>query len=270
MMKIRYVASSMLFWWRETNLSFEQECQFLRSHGFGIELWPTIRGQDECRYEQRNWPRLAAATSGMVVSMRTQQSINGGLGLDRWQLQIECAKMLNANIVTDLRSLGIKPDEKMNGSTLPNDIIKMADQLGVTICLETGPLDVVLKLGDKFKSLRYCLDTGYAHIDTNHSFREYIDVLGDRIIHLHLTDNYGQKDDHLPPGLKGGISKEDWQYLLEALQKYDNEIIGSLEMYPCMPAVMLRQAKEFLFDELNWPNKPQTRLDDTFVAYTPM
>ena len=33
-MKIRYVVSSMLFWFRENHLSFEQECEFLRNQGF--------------------------------------------------------------------------------------------------------------------------------------------------------------------------------------------------------------------------------------------
>ena len=71
-MQIRYVVSSMVFWGREHPLSFEQECQFLQSLGFGIELWPNIKGQNECRYERRNWPRLAAATSDMLVAMRSR------------------------------------------------------------------------------------------------------------------------------------------------------------------------------------------------------
>lgn len=260
----------MIFWWRENNLSFEQECQFLKSHGFGIELWPNIRGLEECRYEVRNWQRLAAATEGMLVSMRSQLCSNGALSLNRWKLQLECAKMLGANIVSDLRSLGIAPGENPNGSGTAGEVVKIADELGVKLCVETGPLDDILRLGDRFKSIEYCLDTGYAHIDNQYSFSDYVDRLAERVTHLHLTDNYGQTDDHEPPGLKGGIPKEDWQYLLDALGKYDNDIAGSLEMYPCMPAVMLRQASEFLFDELNWPDKPKPHLDDTFAAYNPV
>jgi hypothetical protein len=77
-------------------------------------------------------------------------------------------------------------------------------------------------------------------------------------------------DDHEPPGLRGGMPRENWQYLLDVLNKYDNEIIGSLEMYPCMPAVMLRQATEFLFDELEWPNRPQRSTDDASASYNPV
>jgi len=111
-MQIRYVVSTMLFWWRENPISFEQECQFLKSLGFGVELWPTTKGQSECRYERCNWPRLAAATEGMLVSMRSRDD---NPTLEQWNEQIECARMLGANIVTDLQSLGI-PDNPRVGA----------------------------------------------------------------------------------------------------------------------------------------------------------
>jgi len=269
-MRIRYVVSSMIFWWRENNLSLEQECQFLKSMGFGIELWPTIRGQEECRYERRNWARLAAATDGMLVSMRSRQSTNGSLSIDKWKQQIECAKLLGANIVTDLQSLGLPPGEDINGSTHAAEVMEMADQLDVMVCLETGPLEEVLRIGDKFDSLRYCLDTGFAHLDDKYSFEQYVDRLAERVTHLHLTDNYGLTDDHEPPGLRGGMPHENWQYLLDTLGRYDNDVIGSLEMCPCMPAAMLRQATEFLFDEAGWPNQPTKQMDDVYTPYNPV
>ena len=85
-MRIRYVISTMVFWWREHPLSFEQECEYLRGLGFGIELWPNLRGQNECRYERRNWPRLKAATEGMLVSMRSRTD---NPNLEQWAEQIQ-------------------------------------------------------------------------------------------------------------------------------------------------------------------------------------
>ena len=269
-MRIRYVVSSMVFWWRENNLSLEQECQFLKSMGFGIELWPTIRGQEECRYEHRNWARLAAATDGMLVSMRSRQGTNGSLSLDKWKQQIECAKLLGANIITDLQSLGITPGEDVNDSTHAAEVMEIAEQLDVMLCLETGPLEEVLRAGDKFDSLHYCLDTGFAHLDDKYTFEQYVDQLAERVTHLHLTDNYGLTDDHEPPGLRGGMPRENWQYLLDTLNKYNSDVIGSLEMCPCMPAVMLRQATEFLFDELGWPDQPKKETDETYTLYNPL
>lgn len=265
-MRIRYVVSTMVFWGREHPLSFEQECQFLRSLGFGVELWPNIRGYNECRYERRNWSRLADATKDMLVSMRSR---NGGPTLELWNEQIECAKMLDANIVTDLRGLRIPEGLEIDGCDFAAEVVKLADLNDVRLCLETGQLPTLKQVGEKFDSITYCLDTGYANLDPRFTFKEYVDGLAEKVAHLHLTDNYGEADDHEPPGLRGGIPRENWDYLLNTLSKYDNDVVGSFEMCPCMPAVLVRQASEFLFDELRWPNRPQKQTAHAGVTYNP-
>ncbi len=264
-MRIRYVVSTMVFWGREHPLSFEQECQFLKSLGFGIELLPHIKGQSECRYDRRNWPRLVAATDGMLISMRSRDDRPT---LVQWCEQIECARQFNAHIVADLRSLGIRGDHDLNG--LAAEVINLAELNEVKLCLETGSLPMLKKVGERFESLLFCLDTGYANLDPQFGFKQYVDDLAPRVAHLHLTDNYGQMDDHVPPGLHGGISRENWDYLLNTLSKYDNDVVGSLEMCPWMPAVMIRQASEFLFDELNWPNRPQKQPGYAEAIYNPI
>jgi len=266
-MQINYIVSTMVFWGHEHPLSFEQECQFLRSLGFGIELWPNIKGQSECRYERRNWTRLAAATRDMVVAMRSRSDRPK---LEQWNEQIECAKMLNANIVTDLQNLGISDGSSPNGNGFAAEVIKMAEQNDVKLCLETGQLEMLKKTGEEFKSVWYCLDTGFANLDSTYPFKKYVDDLAPRATHLHLTDNYGQTDDHEPPGLHGGISRQDWDYLLKVLSKYDNDVVGSFEMCPCMPGVMIRQASEFLFDMLKWPNQPQRQPGYVDPIYSPI
>ncbi len=265
-MRIRYVVSTMIFWWRETRLSLEQECQFLRSLGFGVELWPSIRGLDDCRYERRNWARLKAATDGMLVAMRTR---NDRPSLEQWDEQLQCAKMLGAHLVADLPSLRISQNLDRDGYDFAAEVIHRATTSGVSLCLETGPLPVMKKAGEVFDSLRYCLDTGHANLDPDHDFKQYVDALAPRISHLHLTDNYGFIDDHERPGLAGGIARENWDYLLETLMRFDNDIIGSFEMCPCMPGVMIRQAGEFIFGTLNWPNPPHQTPTDVRQLYHP-
>ena len=261
-MRIKYVVSTMVFWWREHHLSFEQECDFLKSMGFGVELWPNIRGHGECRYEKRNWPRLKSATESMLVSMHSR---NDGPTLAEWVEQLDCAKNLNANIVADLQSLCISEELGLADWDFCGHVIKAAEKANVKICIESGSLKVLKEVGKKFDSIWYCLDTGVAHIDPKFSFNQYVDELAPRIAHLHLSDNYGKIDEHEPPGLDGGIPRDDWRYLLDALNKYDNEVVGSLEMFPCLPHIMIRQASEFLFDKLNWPDRPKksSEADDT-------
>ena len=259
----------MVFWWRENNLSFEQECRFLSSLGFGVELWPNIKDQNECRYDRRNWSRLVDAVGDMLVSMRSRI---GCPTLEQWSEQIECAKLLGADIVTDLRNLRIRDDVELDPSGAGDfaaEVVKLAEENDVKLCLETGSLQTLRDVREKFESIWYCLDTGYANLDPQFGFNRYVDDLAERVAHLHLTDNYGRIDDHEPPGLRGGIPRKHWEYLLNALRKYDNDVIGSLEMCPCMPAVMIRQASEFLFDELKWPNRPQKQPGYAGVAYNP-
>lgn len=257
----------MVFWWREHNLSFEQECRFLQSLGFGVELWPNIKGQNDCRYERRNWPRLVEATKDMLVSMRSRSD---GPTLEQWNEQIECAKLLDANIVTDLLSLGIRDGSELENLDFAADVVKLARENNVKLCLETGNLQTLKEVGKKFDSLWYCLDVGYANLDREFSFRQYVDDLAERVAHLHLTDNYGHMDDHERPGLQGGIDRDNWDYLFDGLNKYDNDVIGSFEMSPSMPAVMIRQATEFLFDKLQWPNRPQKESRNVEVIYNPV
>jgi sugar phosphate isomerase/epimerase len=266
-MRIRYAVSTMVFWGREHPLSFEQECQFLKSMGFGIELWPTIKGQTDCRFQRRNWTRLVNATSGMLVAMRSR---NDNPTLEQWQEQIECAGLLGAHIITDLQSVGIPDATDLNGCDFAEKVVKMADDSGITLCVETGRLPILKQVNKRFGTVRYCLDVGFANLDREYSFKEYIDELAPRVYHLHLTDNYGQMDDHEPPGLNGGISRENWDYLLKTLEKYDNDIVGSFEMCPCMPDIMIRQAGEFMFDELKWPNPPQKQSGYIEGGYKPI
>jgi sugar phosphate isomerase/epimerase len=275
-MRIRYVVSTMLFWGRENHLSFEQECQFLRSMGFGVELWPTIKGESDCRYEKRNWPRLAAATEDMLVSMRSRNDLSVVASaktdkptLEKWDEQIGCAKLLGANIVADLHNLGIPDGAEFGDCAFAEEVVKLAELNKVKLCLETGRLSTIKQVGEKFESIWYCLDTGYTNLDREFTFKQYVDELGERMAYLHLSDNYGHEDDHQPPGMRGGISRENWNYLLNALGKYDNDVIGSFEMCPSMPAGMLRQASEFLFGVLKWPNRPQKQPGYAGVTYNP-
>ncbi len=126
------------------------------------------------------------------------------------------------------------------------------------------------RVGEKYPSVWYCLDTGFANLDKQFSFKQYADELAPRVAHLHLADNYGRFDDNEPPGLRGGMPRRNWDYLLSVLSRYDNDIIGSFEMCPSMPAVMMRQGCEFLFDELKWPHRPVRKPGYAEITYNPM
>ena len=260
---IQYVVSTMVFWWRENHLSFEQECDYLRSLGFGVEIWPTMKGHLECRFEKRNWPRLKEATHGMNIALHSRDD---GPNLRDWDEQLQCAKLLSAPVVTDLNSLCVSATLDVADWDFVKEVVTLADQYGVVLCVENGDLEILLELGQRFDSIRYCIDAGHARLDSKNSFKDIVDKLAERTSYLHLTDNYGEIDDHEPPGVRGGIDKENWDYLLSRLEKYDNTVIASLQMVPCMPGTMIRQGSKFLFDVMGWPNRPVPKpgFDETF------
>jgi sugar phosphate isomerase/epimerase len=58
----------------------------------------------------------------------------------------------------------------------------------------------------------FCFDSGHANIGKN---LELIELLNNRVIALHLHDNYGIKDEHSLPG-RGTVN---WQMIIDALKK---------------------------------------------------
>jgi sugar phosphate isomerase/epimerase len=87
-------------------------------------------------------------------------------------------------------------------------IVGLATRKGVTVCLENigfdpfsidGTFEDMAEIREKVgPALRFTLDMGHARLQEG--ARKAIDLLGDNIHHIHLTDNFGKRDDHLPLG----------------------------------------------------------------------
>jgi sugar phosphate isomerase/epimerase len=84
-------------------------------------------------------------------------------------------------------------------------ILEKAKGLGVRIALENAweeRPEVLAHLIDILPAgaAMACLDTGHINAFSHRGVRRWWEVLGDRVIALHLHDNDGLSDDHLPPG----------------------------------------------------------------------
>ena len=83
-----------------------------------------------------------------------------------------------------------------------------AESRGITLCLENlgwnyvaQSFEDMLKIRDEVgDTLQFTLDTGHARINSEGGAAEGFRVLGENIRHIHLSDNYGKEDDHLPIG----------------------------------------------------------------------
>jgi sugar phosphate isomerase/epimerase len=89
-------------------------------------------------------------------------------------------------------------------------ITEKAKHLGVLLCLENlfpeihslvEPEDFA-EIFEKFPSLKMTLDIGHAHIEDKEGQRglNFIKKFPDHIKHIHVSDNFGKKDNHLPVG----------------------------------------------------------------------
>lgn len=74
--------------------------------------------------------------------------------------------------------------------------------------LASGRTDVVLDIVGRYPRERVgvCLDLGHAYIQE--SVVDAVRAVGDRLIHVHASDNGAVRDDHFVPG-RGGIAWED-------------------------------------------------------------
>ena len=91
-------------------------------------------------------------------------------------------------------------------------IASKASELGVSLCLENMfprnrfgvEVDEFRDIFNRFPTLQLTLDTGHAHIGSPHGKRimRFIEAFADRIGHIHVSDNFGKEDNHLPIGFR--------------------------------------------------------------------
>lgn len=113
-----------------------------------------------------------------------------------------------------------------------SEMVDQSDQLDITICLENmmprngfgvepDEFEIIFKA---FPTLQFTLDTGHANLNNKGANRlnDLVKRFGDRINHVHLSDNLGKYDDHFALG-KGNI---DIYRLVKRLQAigYDGTI----------------------------------------------
>ena len=117
-------------------------------------------------------------------------------------------------------------------------LLKTAKEYGVTICVENTPfgqfslaspqqiLSLVEEMNDDY--FKVCLDTGHVTMAGDWSVGESVRRLADNIKVLHVHDNDGKADQHLP--IYDGII--DWQDFAAALKEVNFDGVLSVEVVP--------------------------------------
>ena len=72
----------------------------------------------------------------------------------------------------------------------------------------------------------FCFDLAHAHVYSSARLYEWVQVLGDKIKHVHLSDNDGSYDSHLPLG-KGDVPL--LSTIRDILKYADEDVVFTLE-----------------------------------------
>ncbi len=197
----------------------------LTSLGFGVEVW-TNRGWEEPWVSPDLAQELKAACAGAShVSVHTRP--------ENWQwnphgLSDEvglCALIGASALVLHPSSIGLYDSASRPDFPGIKRLATEAREQGVRLLLENTPntmwaLDLALdEIGDdpEKTNLGICIDVGHAYISQDagrEPIRNYIERYKGQLIHLHLHDNFGDEDEHLP--LREGSI--DWQNLADTLK----------------------------------------------------
>ena len=95
--------------------------------------------------------------------------------------------------------------------------------------VDSGCSDIIHDIAIRFPKDRVgvCIDVGHANIIE--TVQSAIRNAGNRLIHVHASDNHGNKDEHLTPG-DGNIH---WKTVMEELRKVDFQGFFTLELRTC-------------------------------------
>lgn len=137
-----------------------------------------------------------------------------------------------------------------------SEMVEQADKLTVSICLENmmprngfgvepAELDLIFRT---FPQLKFTLDSGHANLNDNEGNRliQMVQNFGDRIGHVHLSDNRGIHDDHLALG-RGNINIHGLVKMLQSIG-YDETI--TLEVF-VDDRLLLVESREMVESILN-------------------
>ncbi len=240
---------------------FKYSLAQIRPQGFGVELWLDWYA-DPTTFHRSNWETVKELCHGLPgLSAHTGQI--HGFSLPAFIEEMDLCVFLGADtLVCHPRSFGLEvgiQDLRSNlllskeNQDLIGVILSEAAERSLRLALENGPLDLLQQVLEAmadhpcFGQLGICIDTGHANMHGQlfeSPALEFIQSFRQHLIHLHLHDNGGAKDEHQIPG-RGTI---DWPELFQRLQtlEFEEEIV--FELRSDTPTEAAEQARAFVQD----------------------
>ena len=143
-------------------------------------------------------------------------------------------------------SLGIIDNEHMIEFNLWSlkRLVSIARKRGLDLMAENTPglfsnPNVLEKVFKKLPKLYLHLDVAHANIGQKNTTPELVKRFSKRIKHIHISDNHGKEDEHLPLG-KGSI---DWNAMLSAVKKTGFDKTITLEVFTNTKDLLIDKSK---------------------------
>jgi sugar phosphate isomerase/epimerase len=222
--------------------------QFARRAGLnGFEVWadhphahPDETPSDVRAMLRRELAHFARVSVHGPLGNASLASINPGIwreSVRQYVGAIELAHDIGASVLVvhpgDLRDARFFTDFTRLAKEALGRLARRAEELGVILAVENcGPYHAgVDRTAADLRSLiartssphvRACLDIGHAAVNRNAV--ELVEMLGKHIVHLHVHDNHGRRDEHLPVG-RGTI---DFTPLAPILADFEGLVIAEV------------------------------------------
>jgi sugar phosphate isomerase/epimerase len=175
-------------------------------------------------------------TADLTPSIR-QASLEEILGSLETAAELETEKVvLHPSYIGGLASYVMDQAMALAMDTF-DKVARRAAVLGVTVCVENmfpryrpfvEPEDFV-PIFEAFPQFKLVLDIGHAHMGNPAGDRTagFLNRFSDRLAHIHISDNHGRRDDHLPVG-HGSVA---FQALMRRLYQLGYDETFTLEIF---------------------------------------
>ncbi|NPE28366.1 sugar phosphate isomerase/epimerase [Methanococcoides sp. SA1] len=120
----------------------------------------------------------------------------------------------------------------MNISSI-QELCDTADEYGISIAVENMPNfpmifgrepDEMLRMISEIDRDNVGMTLDVGHANTSAMVERFLDECINEIIHVHIHDNMGKRDEHLPPG-SGTVN---WEHVKKGLENYQGRIVTEL------------------------------------------
>lgn len=169
---------------------------------------------------------------------------------------IDLAKAIESPLMT-IHYLGAPPYYTLPQvadiyAELINQLVEYADGLGIEIAIENSPINngeahLLREIFKRAPKARFLLDIGHIHLKTENDLMDGFlndPILGDRLTHIHLSDNNGYGDLHLPLGsVRNGI---DWEKTISKVRRHPYDGRFTLEVFSPDPDYLLLSREKLI------------------------